>query len=56
MPHSPCLAHKVPVMQATQVITHQALNSNNRRVGTASPLDPNLILLLKAMIKYILML
>ena len=52
----PCLAHKAPVMQATQVITHQALNSNNRCVGTASPWDQNLILLLKAMIKYILML
>ena len=47
MPHSPRLAHKAPVMQATQVITHQAFNSNNRCVGTASPLDQNLILLLK---------
>ena len=58
MPRSPRLAHKAPVhvMQATQVITHQALNSNNRCVGTASSLDQNLILLLKAMIKYILML
>ena len=56
MPHSSRLAHKVPVMQATQVITHQALNGNNRCAGTASPLDQNLILLLKAMIKYILML
>ena len=56
MPHSPRLAHKAPVMQATQVITHQALNSKNRCVGTASPLDQNLILLLKTMIKYFLML
>ena len=55
---SPSLAYKAPVMQATQVITHQALNSNNRCMGTASPWDQNLILLylLKAMIKYILML
>ena len=53
----PRSAYKAPVMQATQVITHQALNSNNRCMDTArSPLDQNLILLLKAMIKYILML
>ena len=53
---SPRLAYKAPVMQATQVISHQALNSNDRCMGTASPLDQNLISLLKTMIKYILML